>query len=229
MELAKIEITPLDKDGNRVEGKAFKVLFNPNAYSITKTVTWSPIGAAGSGGAQTDRKVDAPPLTYGGGASRSLSLELFYDVTEPINGVTIDDVREKTNEIVKLTLIQRELKRPPAVQISWGAAPPANSDFPFTGVVSTLTQRFTLFGSDGKPLRATLNVTFTEFLDPELNQRQTDPEFTTRRLKRGDTLSGIAAEVYRNPTLWRLIAEANNLDDPRHLTIGQTLAIPKHD
>lgn len=222
MELAKIEITPLDKDGNRVESKTFKVLFNPNTYSITKTVTWSPI-------VETDRKVDAPPLNYGGGASRSLSLELFYDVTEPIDGVTIADVREKTNEIVKLTLIQRELKRPPAVQISWGAAPPANSDFPFTGVVSTLTQRFTLFSSDGKPLRATLNVTFTEFLDPELNQRQTDPEFTTRRIKRGDTLSGIAAEVYRNPALWRLIAEANNLDDPRHLTIGQTLAIPKHD
>ena len=222
MELAKIEITPLDKDGNRVESKTFKVLFNPNTYSITKTVTWSPI-------VETDRKVDAPPLNYGGGASRSLSLELFYDVTEPIDGVTVADVREKTNDIVKLTLIQRELKRPPAVQIGWGAAPPANSDFPFTGVVSTLTQRFTLFSSDGKPLRATLNVTFTEFLDPELNQRQTDPEFTTRRIKRGDTLSGIAAEVYRNPALWRLIAEANNLDDPRHLTIGQTLAIPKHD
>lgn len=222
MELAKIEITPLDKDGNRVESNTFKVLFNPNTYSITKTVRWNPI-------VETDRKVDAPPLNYGGGASRSLSLELFYDVTEPINGVTVADVREKTNDIVKLTLIQRELKRPPAVQISWGAAPPANSDFPFTGVVSTLTQRFTLFSSDGKPLRATLNVTFTEFLDPELNQRQTDPEFTTRRIKRGDTLSGIAAEVYRDPALWRLIAEANNLDDPRHLIIGQMLAIPKHD
>jgi len=130
---------------------------------------------------------------------------------------------------VKLTLIQRDLQRPPVVQISWGAAPPTNFDFPFTGVVTSLTQHFTLFSSDGKPLRATQDVTFTEFLDPELNQRQTDPEFTTRRIKRGDTLSGIAAEVYRNPALWRLIAEANNLDDPRHLTIGQTLAIPKHD
>ncbi len=229
MELAKIALTPLDRRGNPVKGKEFKVLFNPNAYSITKAVTWSAISATSPGAAQTDRKVNAPTLTYGGGGSRTLSLELFYDVTEPINGVLIDDVRKETNKMVELTRMQKELQRPPAVEIKWGAAPPANSDFPFTGVIGMLTQRFTLFSSDGKPLRATLNVTFTEFLDPELDQRQTDPEFTTRRVKRGDTLSGIAAEVYRDPARWRLIAEANNLDDPRHLVIGGTLAIPKVD
>ncbi len=215
----KIEIAPLDKNGNPAKDKDFKVLFNPTTYSIAKTVTWSPISS----------KLDAPPLNYGGGGSRSLSLELFYDVTEPINGILIKDVRQETNKIVELTRIQKDLQRPPAVQIRWGAAPPANSDFPFIGVVSSLTQRFTLFSSDGKPLRATLSVTFTEFLDPELDKRQTDPEFTTRRVKLGDTLSGIAAEVYRDPARWRLIAEANNLDDPRHLAIGGTLAIPKVD
>lgn len=227
MELAKIEITPLDKSGNRVEGKKFKVLFNPNSYSITKTVTWSPISATGPASAPTDRKVNAPTLFFGGGGSRSLSLELFYDVTEPVNDVASDDVRQETNKVVELTRIQKDLQRPPAVEITWGAAPPASSDFPFTGVVSNLTQRFTLFSSDGKPLRATLTVTVTEFLDPELDQRQTDPEFTTRRIKRGDTLSGIAAETYRDPALWRLIAEANHLDDPRHLGVGRTLTIPK--
>ena len=68
-----------------------------------------------------------------------------------------------------------------------------------------------------------------EFLDPELDQRKTDPELTTRIIKRGDTLSNIAAEVYRDPTLWRAIAEANRLSDPRNIDalIGQTLTIPK--
>ena len=58
------------------------------------------------------------------------------------------------------------------------------------------------------------------------DQRETDPEFTTRLVKRGDSLSSIAAEVYRDPTLWRLIAEANGLDDPRHLPIGLRLELP---
>jgi nucleoid-associated protein YgaU len=33
--------------------------------------------------------------------------------------------------------------------------------------------------------------------------------------------------MYNNPAKWRVIAQANNLDDPRHLNIGATLSIPK--
>lgn len=227
MELSKLTITPLDKRGQSMTSKAFAVLFNPNTYSISKTVNWHSLSATGPTIARTNRMVNAPTLFFAGGGSRLLNLELFYDVTEPINDVVSDDVRKETNKVVELTRIQKELQRPPAVEVAWGAAPPARSDFPFTGVVSNLVQRFTLFSSDGKPLRATLTVTVTEFLDPALDQRQTDPEFTTRRLKRGDTLSAIAAETYRDPAQWRLIAEANNLNDPRHLDVGRTLTIPK--
>jgi len=193
MELAKIEITPLDKSGSRLEGKKFKVLFNPNSYSISKTVAWNSISTSGPAITRTNRTVNAPTLFFAGGGSRLLNLELFYDVTEPVDDVVSGDVRKETNKLVELTRIQKDLQRPPAVEIAWGAAPPASSDFPFTGVLSNLVQRFTLFSSDGRPLRATLTITVTEFLDPVLDQRQTDPEFTTRRIKRGDTLSGIAA------------------------------------
>jgi len=216
--LEKIKITPLDKDGNPVEGKAFKVLFNPNAYTITKSVTWS---------GSSDRTLNAPPLTFGGGGSRQLTLNLFYDVTETVNGKVVKDVREETNKMVALTRIQKGLDRPPAVVVSWGAAPPTNSDFPFTGVVNQLTQAFKLFTSDGKPVRADLTVSFTEYLEPKKDLLQTDPEFTTRLVKRGDTVSSIAAEAYQDPALWRIIAEANELDDPRQLQIGLRLAIPK--
>jgi len=216
--LEKIKITPLDKDGNPVEGKAFKVLFNPNAYTITKSVTWS---------GSSDRTLNAPPLTFGGGGSRQLTLNLFYDVTESVNGKVVKDVREETNKMVALTRIQKGLDRPPAVVVSWGAAPPTNSDFPFTGVVHQLTQAFKLFTSDGKPVRADLTVSFTEYLEPKKDLLQTDPEFTTRLVKRGDTVSSIAAEAYQDPALWRIIAEANELDDPRQLQIGLRLAIPK--
>ncbi|MEN2383876.1 MAG: LysM peptidoglycan-binding domain-containing protein [Gloeotrichia echinulata DEX184] len=72
-----------------------------------------------------------------------------------------------------------------------------------------------------------MSVTFTEYLKPLDDQRQTDPELTTHIVKRGDTLSSIAAQLYRDPRRWRIIAEANNLDDPRHLEIGTTLSIPE--
>ena len=218
MALAKLEMTPLDKNRVKIEAKRFWVLFNPTSYSISTSVTWVPQGS---------RELNAPPLTYGGGASRTLTLELFYDVTEPIDGTRIDDVRKETNKVVTLARKDRHLGRPPVVAIEWGAAPLTGPDFPFIGVVSTLTQNFTLFNANGTPVRANLNVTFTEFADPEIDQRKLDPEFTTRVVKRGDTLSSIAAELYGDPALWRAIALANRLDDPRHLEIGRHLAIPK--
>jgi hypothetical protein len=219
MALEKLQITRLDQNIAKKEARRFSVLFNPTSYSITSSVTWTPQGS---------RKLNAPALTYGGGASRTLTLELFYDVTEPIDGRRIDDVRQETNKIVALARKEPPpLDRPPKVAIEWGAAPLTGSDFPFFGVVSGLTQNFTLFKPDGRPVRANLNVTFTEFIDPEVDQRKLDPEFTTRVVKRGDTLSGIASEMYSDPALWRAIALANRLDDPRQLQIGQRLQIPK--
>jgi nucleoid-associated protein YgaU len=223
MALEKLKIKPLPPS----QLAEITALFNPNTYSVVKPVTWSQTPSSTERNAQTERRKNAPTLTFGGGGSRQITLELFFDVTEPIDDVEIADVRELTNEIVALTRIERDLGSPPDCEISWGSAP-TGSDFPFVGVVNNLTQRFTLFRADGSPVRANLTVAFTEFLDPEDDQRETDPELTTRLVKRGDSLSGIAAEVYRDPTLWRLIAEANDLDDPRRLPIGLRLNVPKH-
>ncbi|MGE0642612.1 MAG: LysM peptidoglycan-binding domain-containing protein [Nitrospira sp.] len=211
-DLAKLTIKP-------EKGAEIRVMFNPNSYSISKSVTWSAAGASGSG-SETRREVNAPPLQFGGGGSRQLSMELFFDVTEQSGA----DVREKTDQIARLTLINRELKtRPPWCVISWGAT---KGDFPFKGVVTSLTQKFTLFSSSGTPIRATLNVTFTEYLDPEEDKRQTDPDYTTWLVKHGDNLSNVASQVYGNPSLWRAIAEYNDIDDPFSLETGQRLRIP---
>lgn len=220
----KLEIRPLPPS----DLQPINVMFNPSSYSIAKSVQWDPppppIHSPGKKEITAQRKLNAPTLKFGGGNSRQLTLELFFDVTEPVLGQK--DVRDETSKIVKLTRIERKVGRPPKCQVSWGHR--ANDpDFPFVGVVSDLQQRFTLFSSEGIPVRATLNVTFKEVLSPEDDQRETDPEFTTRLVKRGDSLSSIASEVYRDPTLWRVIAGANALDDPRHLPIGLRLNVPK--
>lgn len=221
MALEKLNIRPLPPS----QLEAFDVLFNPNSYTITKSVTWSPPESPRGRRASTQRTVNAPALQFGGGGSRQLSLELFFDVTEAVGDPPAMDVRALTNKVVALTVIERNLDRPPACELSWGQAPP-NSDFPFVGVISSLTQKFTLFKSDGTPVRATLTVTFLEFLDAEQDRRRTDPVFTTRVVRRGDSLSSIAAEVYRDPKQWRRIAMANGIENPRKLEPGTRLSIP---
>jgi nucleoid-associated protein YgaU len=166
--------------------------------------------------------VNAPTLNFGGGGSRELTLDLFFDVTE---NPDVEDVRQETDKIVALTRINRDKGRPPTCKVSWG--PQATKDFPFVGVVSNLDQEFTLFRGDGTPVRAELSVTFTEYLDPVLDQRETDPERTARVVRMGDTLSAIAADVYGDPSKWRAIAEENELDDPLRIEPGRILAVPE--
>ena len=49
----------------------------------------------------------------------------------------------------------------------------------------------------------------------------------TRQVRRGDTLQSIAAEEYNDPRLWRAIATANSIVNPRQLLPGTVLSIPK--
>ncbi len=225
MALAKLELTPFDKRGNRLMRKRIKVQFNPETVSISKTVGWSDLRGEDGDTSDPNRKLNAPPLDFDGGHRRTLTLSLFFDATEPVNGKRVSDVRKLTNPVAALARIERTLGHPPIVRIAWGHAP-HGSDFPFIGVLTSLTQTFTLFSESGKPLRADLSTTFVEFLIPELDQRLTDPELTTRPVRRGDSLASIAADVYQDPREWRRIADANQLDDPRRLDVGRTLSIP---
>ncbi len=219
MALEKLRIVPQDRSLSEVVA-----LFNPNSYSISKSVKYQE---------HSRNELNAPLLSFVGGGSRTLSLKLFFDVTEypRVGGFPVNDVRELTNKLVDLTRISRNSLRPPVCRVFWGSSRFANSDFPFTGVVSSLQQEFIFFDSSGTPLRANVSVSFTEFLgwgkDSEKDLRKTDPEFTTRAIKRGDSLHSIAAEMYADPGAWRKIAEANDIDDPRSLEVGKALRIPE--
>lgn len=223
--LEKLKITPVSpsKLAERYRD-GIAVQFNPNSLRITKPVVWTGTAGTDSKPNGSNRELDAPPQTFGGGGLRTLSMRLFYDVTE--GGDPNADVRTETNKLVELTRIERKQNKPPVCLVSWGESV-EGSDLPFTGVISNLAQEFVLFSRTGRPLRANLDVTFTEFIDPEQNKKQTDPDFTTYLVKLGDDLSAISAKVYRDPALWRVIADANRIDDPRTLTVGARLSIPK--
>ena len=223
MALAKLRIFP-ERDRKDPKRKTdFAVMFNPTTYTISKSVAWVPAKTR-TKGRGNDAKANAPTHTFGGGGARELALELFYDVTE--SAAADPDVRDETDRIVKLTRIRRDAKyaRPPVCRIEWGGE---TQDFPFVGTVSSLKQHFLLFSESGKPLRATLAVSFTEFLVLSDDLRKTDPELTTRVVRRGDTLASIAAEAYNDPATWRVIAAANRIENPFDLAPGTKLTLPK--
>jgi nucleoid-associated protein YgaU len=202
MALEKAVITP--KDGDPIQ-----VLFNPTQYSLEKSNQIAEVGIPGLG---------SPILQYVRGNTRTLALELFFDTYEQR-----EDVSHYTNKIYRLLGIESQSHVPPICRFTWG-------EFNFDCVVQSVGGQFTLFLGDGTPVRATLNVSLKEYVPVEVTVRQTPTESSdhtkTRLTKLGDTLSGIAAVEYGDPALWRPIADANGIHNPRGLKPGSRLVIP---
>ncbi|MDQ3855314.1 MAG: LysM peptidoglycan-binding domain-containing protein [Chloroflexota bacterium] len=206
MALAKLTILVEDRD-------PIEAMFNPNQITIQKTVNWQDVPTA---------QRDSPAAQFTHGDRATLTLDLFFDTYE-----TGADVRDYTDDIAHLATVEQhgDLHRPPICRLVWGRY----GEF-FKGVLQGLTQRFTLFLPTGMPVRATLGCTFAQWRSDEEDRRRqgrSSVDVTkTRTVRRGDTLSSIAGEEYRDPTLWRPIAEANGIDDPRVLQPGRSLVIP---
>lgn len=205
---------------NEDTGESFPVLFNPSEYTLEDSSKWS----------DQDRMGQKPEPHYTGGQRRKLTMDLFFDTYE-----SRTDVRVHTSKIAGLLVFNSEVHRPPKVTLGWGPGAPggAHADFPFTGVLETLKQQFVLFLGDGTPVRAKLSVGFLEFTLPreELQANEPhSPDLTKAYVvKQGDTVSGIAGRFYGDPRQWRPIARENDIPDPRNLTPGAILAIPKID
>jgi len=210
--LEKLRIKNLDTSED------FFVLFNPTEYTVEDASHW----------ADQDKMGQKPELHYTGGDRKKLSMELFFDTYE-----ARVDVRTHTAKIAALLVFNKEKHRPPKVELSWGPTPPGgpNAEFPFVAVLETLKQQFVLFLADGTPVRAKLSVAFTQFTLPEEELQKNEPHSPDLTklyvVKVRDTVSAIASLFYQDPSKWREIAAANNIDTPRSLTPGQVLRIPK--
>jgi nucleoid-associated protein YgaU len=97
-------------------------------------------------------------------------------------------------------------------------------------VLDHVNGRFTLFLPNGTPVRATLDVSFKEYIDVQVLVRKQPTESADHRKMRvvrsGDRIDNIAGEEYGAPGQWRAIVEANNLEDPGRLEPGVVLVIP---
>jgi hypothetical protein len=130
---------------------------------------------------------------------------------------------------------------PPICLFTWGQTGIAGSSFygswasqkrenGFKCVIESIRQRFTLFSTEGIPLRATLTVGLKEYKSvqdqiAELNPQSAD-QTHAYTVRQGETLSDIANSVYGDPNEWRPIAEHNGVTDPLAVAAGSILTIP---
>lgn len=193
-------------------------MFNPKEYSVQKSSTWkrNPSRTAS----------ETANAEFTGAEPRSLSLELFLDATEKQGG----DVGLEVEKLFKCTtpdpatLGTGKTPSPPFVQFSWG------SHVGFVAFVKSVTAKYSLFREDGTPIRATCTLSLEEIPTQVARQNPTSGSLTATRthtVVSGDSLASIAYAEYGSPGHWRVLAEANDIDDPLRLPSGSELLVPE--
>jgi LysM repeat protein len=192
--------------------------FNPTEYTINKDNNFA---------VQTIPGLPGPLIQFVNGNLRTLEMELLFDTWSEYGSTGAHlpkrDVRDETKKVTDLLEIDSNLHAPPQLVVSW-------SSLQFRCVLARASQKFILFADDGTPVRARLTVTFNEVIEPVLEVLKINPQTAdfskVHVVTQGETISGIAAKFYENPQLWRPIAIANDIADPRAIFTGQTLRIP---
>ncbi|HYQ66528.1 LysM peptidoglycan-binding domain-containing protein [Actinophytocola sp.] len=207
--LARLEILrPVIADERR---RRIPLRFNPTDYKLSKSNTFAEITIPG---------LETPPIQYVRGGSETLTVQALVDTSD-----TLDNVRTSYVDAIR-DLMRPDSREhaPPIVRFVWDEAV-------FTGVLEKLDVNYVLFGRDGVPLRAQLDISLKEFrpaaqqvLDTPRSSPTVEKSYVVRR---GDTLSSIAAAVYRRADAWRELARANDITDPRDLRPGRVLTVPR--
>ena len=192
-------------------------MFNPNEYTVAKQNQYSPDKVKGK---------NVPKVKFTQGGAETLKLQLFFDTYAEKT-----DVRKHTAELWKMMMVTDDKKNqknnksePPHVAFTWG-------NFTFEAVITSLSQKFTLFLKDGTPVRTTVDISLQQVEDKQAHHAQNPtsgggPPLKTHLVQAQDRLDLIAAQVYGDATQWRLIARENRLAHPLRLREGQRLIIP---
>lgn len=192
--------------------------FNPNRLTLTKSTEWrrTPSRMASE---------SAMPEFVGSGP-RSLSVDVFLDATANHD----NSVEQKVEQLMVACVptprsIAAKTPASPWVRFEWGSARSTS----FNGVLTGFSVDYALFDVDGKPLRATCSLTIEEASSEPAGQNPTSGSREARRTHRvvaGDSLPQLAWHEYGDATAWRVIAEANGIDDPMVVPPGTELLVP---
>jgi len=216
-DLVPATIYEVDKDGKKASGISVDCMFNPFEYTVSKTNTYQE---------QARNDADTPKGEFFKSGAQTLKLNLVFDTYEEDKDVSLE-----TNKLWKLMMSktqsdssQNEKIEPPQVAFKWGV-------FKFVSFITNMTQKFSLFKKDGTPVRANVDITFTQYKDVNDYERQNPssgggPIERVWRVIAGDRLDTIADRVFDDSSKWRLIAEHNNIVDPLSIRPGQQLRIP---
>lgn len=195
-------------------GEEIDAMFNPTDYTISSTATV--------------KKEDSIPF-FNKVDVGDFIVTLLFDTYEKHGDIAAGtDVRKITKKISTLVMPLIEgvdKKQPPTCLFIWGK-------FKYKGIIYKVSQKFTMFLPSGIPVRAELTVTFQAVMTTEEYAKNMGIEACRKlwTVRSNERLDLIAHKALKDVTLWRKIADENNINNPlafpKDEDIGRLLIIP---
>ena len=191
--------------------------YNPDEYTIHKTADWhhTPQPNASEG----------PTASFQGTRSPTVDVKIVLDQFA-IPPLPVELNIELLKTAMTPTIVSKATNepKPPMVMYGWGT----NIIMPtaYITALSVTYKRFLL----GQPVLAEVVVTLEAVALPLPGTNPTSGALASRRthtVVEGDTLASIAYSEYRDPTKWRALAVANDIDDPMRIPPGTVIIIPE--
>lgn len=214
----------IEREGKKEQ---LDVMFNPSEYQLSSQVNYAD---------QTVPGLNSSVVQFIAGQSDRLSMTLHvdtYSASKTIPGgdkvyqqTEPADVRETVQLFLSMLDVDGQLHAPPIATFAWGK-------MTFRGVVESMQHTYTMFTEDGKPVRARLEISMRAVREPGKDLRSAPRESPDRTKQRmligGMQLWHVAAQEYGDPTRWREIARANEIDNPKTVPTGRPLRVPALD
>jgi hypothetical protein len=215
MTLKKLAIVAYADPGFSQEVGTYSVQINPESYRQTHTTQYTENDSTDTAGVTTKFYVQDP---------QKLNFDFYLDAT----GVMQPAITSVATEIKNFKTIAYSyngtIHSPNYLAVVWG------SGVEFYCRLTSLDIDYTLFQSDGTPVRAKLSAGFEEYLSPqEIAQRanKSSPDMTHARIVvSGDTLPSMCNQIYGDSKYYLGVAAYNHLNNFRRLKPGSTLYFP---
>jgi hypothetical protein len=151
---AKLTIASKDEPGIRVPAQ-----YNPKELQVDQTVPWKKPEAANQTGSEKGSGDDPIALEFTGAEGRTMSVELLFDGYEQNKSIAGEvGLLEQLARVRNPGEKDETKRRPHQCIVSWGG-----SGLPsFECVIESLSTKYTMFSSEGTPLRATCTVKLKE-------------------------------------------------------------------
>jgi hypothetical protein len=156
----KLTIGSIDEPGLTVSAQ-----YNPKELQVDQNVPWkkpeaaTKTGSQGGGGSSAGKALE---VEFTGAEGRSMTVEMLFDGVEVAGRMVV--VTEMVAKLTRMATVidpesnDEQKRRPHHCVISWGARGLPR----FECVIESLSTKYTMFSSEGEPLRATCTVKLKE-------------------------------------------------------------------